>query len=257
MNYDEKLKEATVQMEELATIPPLPRETAQQQATATRIEHVWSSNAIEGSRLTRAETAEVLESGMTVPRRPIADILAAVDLASAYDYMLDLAAQKQPLTEATIRDFNRLVMIKNTPVAAQAGAYRTIAVWPAGRPDHPYVNPLEVPVEIAKLVDWTKRASRTLHPIQYAADLHYHFVSIHPFTDGNGRTARLLMNLVLVQAGYPVVSIQPDELSRTRYLEALVRGQDHGDLAPFENLIADYVLATLGRRCQDQMAEPE
>ena len=257
MNYDEKLKEATVQMEELATTPLLPQETAQQVANATRIEHVWSSNAIEGSRLTKAETAAVLESGLTVPRRSIADILAAVDLASAYDYMLDLAAQKQPLTEATIRNLNRLVMVKNTPVTAQAGAYRTIAVWPAGRPDHPYVDPLEVPAEIAKLIDWAKQAADRLHPVQYAADLHFRFVSIHPFTDGNGRTARLLMNLVLVQAGYPVVNIQPDELSRTHYLEALVYGQDQGDLAPFETLIADYVLATLTRRRQERATEPE
>lgn len=213
-----------------------------------RIEHVWSSNAIEGSTLNRYETASILNTGMTVHGASLRDTMAAVDLNEAYDYMMDLASRKQPLTTVIIRDLNRLVMLKNTDERSQAGAYRVIDVWPNGQEDQPYTAPTEIPFKIQELIDWSQKAVNQLHPVQYAADLHHKFVSIHPFVDGNGRTARLLMNLALSEAGYPVVSIMPDKKSRNEYMEALATSRATGNLIPFEELVADYTISTLKKR---------
>ncbi|KRM05891.1 death-on-curing family protein [Lactobacillus kitasatonis DSM 16761 = JCM 1039] len=99
---------------------------------------------------------------MTVHGESVKDVLAAIDLNEAYDYMMDLASRKQPLNQSIIRDLNRLSIAKTHP-------------------------------------DWANENRDRLHPVQYAADLHLKFVSIRPFRDSNGRTARLLMNLALTE----------------------------------------------------------
>lgn len=250
MNYSEMLKNLTARQEEMQRFRPLSKIEAMELEKNIRIEHVWSSNAIEGSSLNRYETASILNTGMTIGKVPITEILAALDLSNAYDYMVDLVNRKQPLTVTTIRDLNRLVMLKNSTERSAAGNYRNIDVWPNGREDHPYTNPLDVPFEVDKLVAWANKAKEELHPVQYATDLHYRFVTIHPFIDGNGRTARLLMNFALTQAKYPVINIQPDKDSRTKYMEALAHAQDTGDLKPFEKLVANYTLSTLDQRIE-------
>lgn len=247
MDYPQKLQELSRLKAEMTGHDPLSPLETQRLAQNIRIEHVWSSNAIEGSKLNEAETAAILNTGRTIAHQPVTDVLAALDLNRAYEYMLELVDRQQALTATLIRDLNRLVMLRNTADQSAAGAYRKIAVWPYGAEDHPYTDPLEVPFEIDRLIEWSRQAQPALHPVQYAADLHFRFVSIHPFVDGNGRTARLLMNLALLQAGYPVVNIQPDPASRSQYIQALARGRED-DLQSFEGLIADYTLTTLRQR---------
>lgn len=245
---EEKLDLLTNIHSEMNQYRPLSKKQVEQLDANVRIEHVWSSNAIEGSTLNRYETASILNTGMTVHGASLRDTMAAVDLNEAYDYMMDLASRKQPLTTVIIRDLNRLVMLKNTDERSQAGAYRVIDVWPNGQEDQPYTAPTEIPFKIRELIDWSKKAVNQLHPVQYAADLHQKFVSIHPFVDGNGRTARLLMNFALSEAGYPVVSIMPDKKSRNEYMEALATSRATGNLVPFEELVADYTISTLKKR---------
>ncbi|MBB1078779.1 Fic family protein [Limosilactobacillus sp. STM2_1] len=245
---EEKLDLLTKLHSEMNQYRPLSKKQVEQLDANVRIEHVWSSNAIEGSTLNRYETASILNTGMTVHGASLRDTMAAVDLNEAYDYMMDLASRKQPLTTVIIRDLNRLVMLKNTDDRSQAGAYRVIDVWPNGQEDQPYTAPTEIPFKIQELIDWSEKAINQLHPVQYAADLHQKFVSIHPFVDGNGRTARLLMNFALSEAGYPVVSIMPDKKSRNEYMEALATSRATGNLVPFEELVADYAISTLKKR---------
>lgn len=159
---------------------PLDKEQVRALEQDTRIEHVWSSNAIEGSTLNKYETAYILNKGMTVHGESVKDVLTAIDLNEAYDYMMDLASRKQPLNQSIIRDLNRLSIGKTHP--DWAGVYR---------------EPFEIEAAMGDLVDWANENRDRLHPVQYAADLHLKFVSIHPFRDDNGRTARLLMNLAL------------------------------------------------------------
>lgn len=208
-----------------------------QMACKQRLDHVWSSNAIEGNHLTRSEVAMVLKTGQPIAGKALQDGLAVLDLNAAYDYLLVLVKERATLTATVIRDLNRLVTLETAPTQSQAGAYRTIEVWPAGLADFPYEAPLRIPAAITGLIEWQAKAVQSMSPVEYAAELHQRFVTIHPFADGNGRTARLLMNLALLQAGYPLVNLRPDEPARSQYLDALQTARK-GDRQPFKNLIA-------------------
>lgn len=98
------------------------------------------------------------------------------------------------------------------------------------------------------LDDWANNNKDKIHPVKYAADLHFKFVSIHPFRDGNGRIARLLMNLALTEAGYPVVNVFPDEKSRNKYMDVLAKSRREKDPEIFENLIGEYTEKSLKNR---------
>lgn len=153
VSLESLLEELTQIQKQLAEYRPLSRKLLEALNQDIRIEHVWSSNAIEGSTLNRYETAAILNTGMTVRGTSLQDTMAAVDLNQAYDYMMDLASHQQSLTIETIRDLNRLVMLKNTDDRSQAGAYRVVDVWPNGQEDAPYTAPTEIPFKIRELVE--------------------------------------------------------------------------------------------------------
>lgn len=202
-----------------------------------RIGMTYSSNALEGNSLTLSETKILLEDGITVGGKPIRDCYEATGHAKAYDYMLSLARSGELLlTEDTIRRLHFLFYHGIDPDAA--GAYRSGQVFITGTE---YVPPAaeEVPTLMAAFVEELRRKRDTLHPVELAAWAHRRLVDIHPFQDGNGRTARLLMNLILVNKGYCVVSIPP--VFRYEYISALQqaqRGSNPSDAA-FIRLIAE------------------
>lgn len=227
---------------------PLDLKQARLLANQVKIEHVWSSNAIEGSTITLAETATILNSGLTVHGKPMSEHLATTDLGDAYDYMFELVNTKTPVSEIIIRDLNRLVLARQKPEEVTPGAYRVLDAWPRGSEDQPYVPPYDIRPAVQDLVKWVNKAVDQLHPVQYAADLHLKLVSIHPFADGNGRTSRLMMNFALTQAGYPVINIMPDKKARATYIDCLATGRSTGNFLPFEELVAGYAQQTLEKR---------
>lgn len=213
-----------------------------------RVEHIWSSNAIEGSKIDKFETEAIINKGITIHGESIGDVLSTIDLNEAYDYMLDLASHKQPLSQTTIRDLNRLALAKTHP--EWGGEYRALEVHPAKTDFNPYTEPFDIRPEMDNLIEWSRKAQKEMHPVKYAADLHYKFVTIHPFRDGNGRTARLLMSLALTENGYPVVNIMPDKESREEYMETLLDSQKRHDPTAFEDLVGKYTERTLKKRIQ-------
>jgi fic family protein len=213
-----------------------------------RVEHIWSSNAIEGSKIDKFETEAIINKGITIHGESIGDVLSTIDLNEAYDYMLDLASHKQPLSQTTIRDLNRLALAKTDP--EWGGEYRALEVHPAKTDFNPYTEPFDIRPEMDNLIEWSRKAQKEMHPVKYAADLHYKFVTIHPFRDGNGRTARLLMSLALTENGYPVVNIMPDKESREEYMETLLDSQKRHDPTAFEDLVGKYTERTLKKRIQ-------
>ncbi len=206
------------------------------------MEHIWSSNAIEGSKIDKFETEAIINKGITIHGESIGDVLSTIDLNEAYDYMLDLASHKQPLSQTTIRD------LKTHP--EWGGEYRALEVHPAKTDFNPYTEPFDIRPEMDNLIEWSRKAQKEMHPVKYAADLHYKFVTIHPFRDGNGRTARLLMSLALTENGYPVVNIMPDKESREEYMETLLDSQKRHDPTAFEDLVGKYAERTLKKRIQ-------
>ena len=196
-----------------------------------RIGMTYSSNALEGNSLTETETKIVIEDGITIGGKPVKDHLEALGHSEAYDLLFRLA-KGQDITEANIKELHRLFYYRID--AKQAGKYRKRRVIITGTdfiPPAPERIPDLMKLLIAGIPDVMERH----HPVELAAIIHKELVTIHPFIDGNGRTARLLMNLVLLQSGYPPAIIPP--ILRRDYLNTLDRTHK-GDDRPFINFIA-------------------
>lgn len=228
--------------------PPLTKGQVEAIEREKKIEHVWSSNALEDGTLDKYETAAILETGATIHATPVKEILETLDLGKAFDFVYELALGQVPLNEEIIQKINQLVTIKSADKVELAGMYRLNAAYPYGVVGVHYSDPYLIRQEMANLIYWTQEIAPTLHPVEYAALLHQKFVSIHPFTDGNGRTARLLMEFVLTSNGFPITNIRPDKKSRQIYMETLANTQRTGDIEPFVALVANYVKEELEMR---------
>jgi Fic family protein len=251
VNYQQQLEKLTDLKNQMDTYPPLSNSDVKQLEKNIRIEHVWSSAAIEGNTLSENETAAIIDSGIgaTIHGKTIKETLEIINLNQAYTYMKDLAIQKQPIRIDDIRNLNRISTLETIQPKSEAGEYRVIEVYPYGTDKRPYALPYDIPEKMEQLQAWSDQARETLHPVQYATDLHQKFVTIHPFKDGNGRTARLLMNLILTENGYPVINVNPSKDARKQYMEALATAEEpQNDPQPFRNLIAGYVKQELNRR---------
>src|SRR5712691_10193840 len=201
------------------------------------VELTYSSNAIEGNTLTRSETAIVLEKGITIGGKPIKDHLEALGHRDALHLVRALAAAGEVVRELDIREIPRLIQTRVN--SDEAGRYRrrqrTIAGSPLVLP-----MPAEIPALMGNFVAWL---AATPPGPETAFTAHARLVAIHPFSDGNGRTARLLMNLVLMRAGYPSVVIGPEH--RAAYIDALQALQLRSDPEPYQRFMAERLAASL------------
>lgn len=242
----ELLQKADSYKQKISSARPLAKEELKSLDDYFRIGFTYTSNALEGSTLTISETKILLEDGITVGGRPLKDCYEAVGHGAAYDFMLELARQQyMNITEDTIKKLHRLFYQKVD--ADQAGQYRSIQVYISGTEYIP-PSPEDIPHLMKHLADQIHSSRSSLHPIELSAMAHKRLVDIHPFIDGNGRTARLLMNLVLVNAGYGVVSIPP--ILRNDYINALSVSRRLNDMEPFCKLIAECVVETERDYCR-------
>ncbi|MEO1592900.1 MAG: Fic family protein [Cyanobacteria bacterium J06632_22] len=197
------------------------------------VRFTYSSNAMEGNTLTQSETELVLSKGITVGGKTLAEHLEVVGHKEAIDYIEALAQTETPIGEWEIRQIHSLIVRKLSP--SEAGQYRQLDVKAAGT-GHVYPAHYLLSDLMNEFVHWLTTAASTLHPVVYATEAHYRFVSIHPFRDGNGRTGRLLMNLLLLRAGFPIVVISNQQ--RQAYIEALVQAQQgQGDVLALLQLV--------------------
>jgi Fic family protein len=215
------------------------------------VELTYSSNAIEGNTLTLRETAEVIEHGITVGGKSLRDHLEAVDHYDAVLWMRELAATAKPIGEDVVCELHRRIVARSQP--GLAGVYSRLPRRIAGSPVV-FPNPAKIPELMQEFAAWLKSAPAV--PAT-AFEGHFRVTAIHPFSDGNGRTARLLMNLLLIREGYPPIAVRPED--RKSYLDALERGSLAGDLQPFQsfmherlNAVLDEYLSTL----QEALPEP-
>jgi len=202
-----------------------------------KIGTTYTSNALEGNSFTLTETKVLLEDGITVGGKPVKDFYETIGHAKAYDYMLSVArSDDMAFSEDMICRLHSLFYsgIDNE----QAGKYRDRQVFITGTE---YVPPPaeEIPQLMKDFTAELNVKKDTQHPVLFASFAHRRLVDIHPFVDGNGRTARLLMNLVLMNKEYCVVSIPP--VWRQEYIAALVAAQRKKSPTdePFNSLIAE------------------
>ncbi len=205
------------------------------------IEMTYNSNAIEGNSLTLKETFFVISEGITIKGKPLKDHLEAKDHQEALEYLYGLADQKNQndILETTIRNLQKLV-VKET-ASNIAGSYRDGNVIITGANYWP-PDAFEVPNLMRSAMNWINFGKENLHPVELAALAHHKIVFIHPFFDGNGRTARLLMNLLLMRAGYPLAVVLKND--RKKYYQTLAQA-DKENLAPFVDFIARAVERSL------------
>ena len=221
----------------LDTLRPLSQAALAQLQKHYDVELTYTSNAIEGNTLTLRETAEIIEHGITVGGKPLRDHLEAVDHYDAVLWMRDLAASATPIDEAVVCELHRRIVLRSQPDLA--GVYSRLPRRIAGSPVV-FPNPAKIPQLMEALGAWLQTASAD--PAT-AFEAHFRLTAIHPFGDGNGRAARLLMNLMLLRGGYPPLALRPED--RKPYLEALERGSLADDLRPFQTILHERLDATL------------
>ena len=236
-----------------------------------RLEWTYHSNAIEGNSLTYGETRALLLHGVTAQGKPLKDHLDIKGHREALDALERFVRDEEPLTLAAIREMHRVLLGEPYQDWAQtADGERTRRTITPGefktQPNHVvtetgethyYARPEETPARMHELVDWFRETWPPVgeaDAVAVAADLHHRFAAVHPFDDGNGRMARLLMNVVLMRAGYPPAVIRQE--NRSAYYGALAAA-DGGELGPFVRFVADELAATLELYLRALRGEPD
>ena len=231
-----KYKKADENNRLLSAYRPLPPETLKSLREYYRVGLTYTSNALEGNSLTESETKVVIEDGLTIEGKPLRDHYEAVGHAKAYDYVYQIM-EKERLTEEDILNLHSLFYQQID--AEKAGHYRNVKVYVSGS-RYAVAAVSKIPSEMQKLVKWYNDNEKKLHPIELAATLHQRFVFIHPFVDGNGRVARLLMNLALLRNGFTIAIIPA--ILRHEYIYSLETAHTRPEV--FTDFIADRVIAT-------------
>ena len=206
----------------------------------------YHSNGIEGNTLSLKETKVVLE-GITVAGKSINEHLEAINHRDAILFIEQLASGSQQLNEHDIKSLHHLIL--KSIDDSNAGKYRNEEVVITGAEHNP-PSFLDVPKQMQDLITWYQKSKQ--HPIEKAAQLHINFVGIHPFVDGNGRTARLLMNLELIRAKLPAVIIKQE--NKLEYYETLDLAHTTKKYQPFVKLLTNKLTKTLKQTISKEKA---
>lgn len=207
-------------------------ETLRQYYGSKRFEQVAESNAIEGSTLSVGETEIAVLKGITLTGHDPAFVRDALALDVALSRTAELAKLKEPTDIEQLLEIHKLILgdrpgggqFRNEPVKISRSAHVPPKTW------H------EVMSQMEQWEAWSRDNHSAPAPIR-AAVLHAWLTHIHPFIDGNGRTARAISNLELIRTGYPPLIIRKKE--RDRYIDALSQSDSAGDIATFLDLILE------------------
>lgn len=217
---------------------PLPPAILAKLADDLRVRLTYHSNAIEGNTLDLGETQLVIAHGVTIGGHSLKEHLEAVNHAAAYDLVLDLARREAELDEAALLQLHALIM---HDLVGEPGAYRRGAVFISGS-EHRPPHYTQVPGLMTDWLAWCIGDGLAYPPVIRAALAHEMLLAIHPFLDGNGRTARLVLSLQLMRAGYPVALLLQGW--RLSYIRALEQAH-HGRYSPLVNVVGRAVEAGL------------
>ena len=243
---------------ELDSLRPLSKEQEGMIMQKFRLDWNYHSNHLEGNSLTYGETKALILFGLTAQGKPLKDHFEMTGHDEAVKWIEDIVKQERPLTENFIRELHTLLLKETSEKKAKTpegiittrritvGQYKTV-------PNHVetqtgeifyFATPEETPAKMGDLMAWyqEKQAQDDVEPILLAAEFHYNFIRIHPFDDGNGRTARLIMNFILMRFGYPPVIIKTDD--KENYFNVLQLA-DAGNLEPFVEYIAKNLVHSL------------
>jgi len=224
---------------QLDALRPLPVTAVARLKEQITVEWIYNSNAIEGSTLTLRETQLILETGLTIGGKSLREHFEVINHKDAIEYIENLTGQDEPISAVHVRQIHKLVLSRIDD--ENAGQYRHTQVQIAGAQ---YVPPesWEIPQRMREWEHWLSQSEHELHPVVLAAQAHHRLVAIHPFIDGNGRTARLVMNLVLFRYGYPPTVLL--RVNRRQYYQVLMQA-DLGRPGPLANFVGKAVERSL------------
>ncbi|WP_080797441.1 Fic family protein [Arabiibacter massiliensis] len=211
-----------------------------------KVDFVHTTARIEGNTLSLKETGLVLEEDAVIPGKPLSEHLEVVDIARAFDLMVELVRDRKPLSEEVILSIHEAASAHLDD--CEPGEYRWDQRYISSSPIIP-PPPARVPQFMNSLLAWTKKAEGPA--IETAALFHLAFEDIHPFQDGNGRTGRVLLNFMLMSAGYPAVSLKADEAGVAAYyqaIESFTRDFEGRDGSAMVDLVARRLEDSIGQR---------
>lgn len=198
--------------------------------------YTYESNKIEGNTLTLQETQLVVEKGVTISGKSLAEHMEAINHGHAVEMIYELASGKVEIDQRILLELHGLILRGINQ--RYAGRYRDVPVMISGS-EHMPPQPYQIDKMMEDYFIHYSNHKKSLHPIILAAEMHERLASIHPFIDGNGRTARLIMNLILLEHGYTVAYLKGDYDSRMQYYAALEKVQVDNDPEPFYELVID------------------
>ena len=213
-------------------------------AQALELEYTFESNRIEGNTLTLRETDLVINEGLTISGKSMREHLEAINHVEAIQYIKELIDKHFAFNERELLSIHNLILRGIIP--EDAGKYRRVQVMIKGSEFMP-PQPFLVAKEMEDYFIWYSENKNKLHPILLAAELHERLVTIHPFIDGNGRTSRLVMNLILLQSGYVIANIKGDYDTRMKYYQTLEKAQTKNNKEEFLLFIAQTEKESLQR----------
>lgn len=213
-------------------------------AQALELEYTFESNRIEGNTMTLRETDLVINEGLTISGKSMREHLEVINHQEAIGYIKHLMDKNTPLNEREVLSIHNLILRGINP--EDAGRYRKVQVMIKGSPFMP-PQPFMVAKEMEDFFIWYETHKNSLHPIILAGEMHERLVTIHPFIDGNGRTSRLVMNLILLQNGYVIANIKGDYDNRMQYYTALETAQTKNNKEDFLLFIAQIEKESLER----------
>lgn len=254
----EVLEKAQQLKAELDSLRPLNAEAEARIMQKFRLDWNYHSNNLEGNSLTYGETKALILFGITAQGKPLKDHFEITGHNEAINWILEIVKDEMPLTEKFIRELHTLLLKESSYKEAQTaegkptrrkievGKYKT-------QPNHVitvtgetfyFATPEETPAKMHDLIEWFRKEKEKpdINPIILAALFHYRFIRIHPFDDGNGRVARILMNFILMQFGYPPAIIKTED--KENYY-AVLRLADADELEPFIEYIAQNLIHSL------------
>ena len=258
MSEMEAIKTAEKLKEDLDSLRPIDGESEKKIMQKFRLDWNYHSNNLEGNSLTYGETKALILFGITSGNKPFNDYVEMTGHNEAINWVLDIINDKFPLTEKFIRELHTLLLKetsfkeaktaegKPTRRKIEVGKYKTQpnhVVTATGETFY-FASPEETPAKMEELIAWFKneKEKSDVNPILLASLFHYKFIRIHPFDDGNGRVARILMNFILMQFGYPPVIIKTED--KENYY-AVLRLADANEIDPFIRYIAQNLVHSL------------
>jgi len=205
-------------------------------------EYTYDSNGIEGNTLTLQETSLIINKGITIGGKSMREHFEVINHKEAIDYIKDLVKEKESLSKRVLLNIHHLIL-KNIDLD-NAGKYRNVDVMISGSSHKPPIF-LQVQSLMEKYFNFYEENKETLNPVILSAEIHERLVTIHPFADGNGRTSRLMMNLILLQHGFPITNISSQNNLRDEYYKSLETVQTSGNKELFHKFIAKNVKDSL------------